>query len=585
MSEKRIVVVGGVAAGASAAAKARRTSEDVEITLLEAGPYMSFANCGLPYYLGGEIAERDSLFVADAELFARRFRVDVRLNTRATRIDRPSRSLTVESADGATEELGYDRLILATGTVALRPPIEGLEAENIFTVRTVPDVDAISSLLEKVRSGEPAAVAAEQAAEAPLRAVVIGGGYIGLETAEQLRRRGLDVTLIELMDQVMPGALDAEIAQPLAEAIESEGVRLVLGDGVSRIEHGEEGSVAVTQSGREFPFELGIQAVGVKPNVELAADAEIELGETGAIRVDAWQRTMDPTIYAAGDNCEYRHLVLDEPVHMPLAGPANKAGRVAGANAALDLAGAGGEDGRRLKFLGVLGTAVVRAGRKVAAVTGVTEAVAKRRGMEHRVTLIPGASHAGYYPGAESMLLKVLWASATGRLLGAQAVGGEGVDKRIDVLATAITAGMCVDDLEQLDLCYAPPFGSAKDPVVMAGFAAANERRGVMPSMTPGELLDELAGGDPPLVVDVRSSREHQAGRLPESFNVPVDELRDRLDDLPSDRPIAMYCGVGYRSYIAQQILRNLGRENVRNVLGGYLTIQQTRKARQRSGE
>ncbi len=556
-----LVVVGGVAAGASAAAKARRTSENIKITLVEAGPYISFANCGLPYYLGGEIADRDKLFVVKPKQFAKRFNIDVRTQTKATAIDRERRTVTLAGG----ETLAYDRLILATGTVAVRPPIEGLDSENIFTCRTVPDVDAI---MQKI-GGE-----AESSS-----AVIIGGGYIGLETAEQFLQRGMKVTVVEMLDQVMGGAFDAEIALPVQKALEAAGAAVLLGDGVAKIVNKDGGSVAITRSGREIPFDVGILSVGVRPNVELAKQAGLQLGETGAIKVDFHQRTSDPAIFAAGDNSETIHKVLSRAVSIPLAGPANKAGRVAGCNAALDLAGAGETDRRRLKMPPVLGTGIVRVCGQTAAVTGLSEGLAKKNALTYETLYMPGASHAGYYPNAESLLLKILYAPDSGRLLGAQAVGGAGVDKRIDVLATAIFAGMSVEDLESLDLAYAPPFSSAKDPVIMAGFAASNTRRGVMPTITPQELFEALNGENPPLVLDVRTPREYEAAHLPEAVNIPVDEIRDRVGEIPADRTIAVHCAAGYRSYVAQQILLNFGRRNVLNITGGFETITQVKES------
>ena len=576
---KRIVIIGGVAAGASAAAKARRTSEEAEIIVIEAGPYMSFANCGLPYYVGGEIPSRDDLFVASPEMFAKRFGIDVRLRTVATAVHRDRKAVTVQKPDGSADEVPYDRLILATGTVGVVPPIEGLQRENVFTVRTVPDVDAITEHLARVGAPGHDAVAAEAASDSPVSAAVIGGGYIGLETAEQLRHRGLKVTVIEMQEQVMPGAVDAEMAWPLQQACQEAGIEVLTGQAVSRIEDRDGCSVAVTSAGREVPFDLGILSVGVRPNVELAAAAGLELGRTGAIAVDAFQRTSDEAIYAAGDNSETPHLVLGEAVNIPLAGPANKAGRAAGANAALDLAGAGDSDTHRLRLAGVLGTGVVRVCGQVAAMTGLSEKLARHHGIDYEVTYMPGSSHAGYYPGATRLLIKLLWSPADGKLLGAQCVGTDGVDKRIDVLATALVAGLAVEDLENLDLCYAPPFGSAKDPVIQAGSAAANTRRGIMPAITPAELFQRLAAGEEIDVIDVRTPREYQAGHLEMARNIPVDELRDRLAEVPESKPVALHCGVGYRSYVAQQILRHHGRGNALNVLGGYGLLRQVQAA------
>ncbi len=563
MSE-RIVIVGGVAAGASAAAKARRMSEDVEIVLFEAGPYISFANCGPPYHVGGEIADRGKLFVVSADQFTKRFNVDVRAETTVAAID-PSRKIVMfQKANGSTDQLTYDRLLLATGAEAIRPPIPGLGAANIFTVRSIPDVDAI---MARLATGEPS------------RAVVIGGGYIGLETAEQLLRRGLAVTVIEMADQLML-ALDPEMAQPLQAALQAEGAEVILSDAVAEIIEDGGQSVAVTRGGRRVSFDIGILSVGVRPNVQLAQQAGVALGETGAIAVDALQRTSDPAIYAAGDNSETRHLVLNRQVNIPLAGPANKAGRAAGANMVLDLQGVADDDPRRLSLAGVLGTAVVRVGGASAACTGLTERALIAEGLDYAVVYLPGPNHASHFPGAQMMALKILFAPDTGRLLGVQAVGGEGVDKRVDVVATAIAGALTIDDLGQLDLCYAPPFGSAKDVAIQAGFAGANTRRGLMPAMTPTELLDELAGPTPPTVLDVRTDAEFAKGHLDGTLHVPVDDIRSRLDEIPADKPLAVHCAAGYRSYLAQRILMNHGRDNVRNVLGGYTMIQRTQAAR-----
>ena len=561
---KRIVIVGGVAAGASAATKARRTSEDVEIVVLEAGPYISFANCGLPYYVGGEIADRDKLLVAKAEPFAKRFNVDIRTSTRAMAID-PARSIVmIQTASGSTDHLPYDRLLLATGATAVRPDVPGADDANIFACHTVPDVDAITAHIDQTGAKT---------------ALVKGGGYIGLEVAEQLLRRGLKVTLIQRPHQVMR-SMDLEMAWPLEKALIDDGAEVILNDVVVEIVDEGGQSVALTQCERRIPFDLAVFGIGVRPNVDLAQSIGLTLGLTGAIQVDRFGRTSNSAIYAAGDNSETHHLVLDRPVNIPLAGPANKAGRAAGANMALDLIGAADDDPRRLSLKGVLGTGIVRVGKTVGGGTGLTETVATREGVDYAVTYMPGPSHAGYYPGAEPMMLKVLFDPDTGRLLGAQAVGGIGVDKRIDVLAVAITAGMTIDDLEQLDLAYAPPFGSAKDVTILAGFAGANTRRDVMPTITPAQLLDELAGDAPPVVVDVRTAKEHAAGHLDAAMHIPVDDLRDRLEELPKGKSLAVHCAGGYRSYLAQRILMNRGFDSVRNVLGGWTMIQRTRAAR-----
>ena len=552
-------------------------NEQIEVVVVEAGPYISFANCGLPYYVGGEIQQRQDLFVVNPQQFAQRFRIDVRPSTRVTSIDREGRTITLCGPDGNATDLPYDRLVLATGTVGITPRIEGLARPDVFTVRTVPDVDAIVAKLDSL--GLPHAQEARESHGSGLRAVIVGGGYIGLETAEQLRRRGLSVTVVEMADQIML-PMDPEMTQPLRKALADAGVEVILRDGLARVEDQDGAGVAITASGRRLPFDVAILAVGVRPNVELAKSAGLALGMTGAVAVDPFQRTSDPNIYAAGDNSEAPHLVLGKPVNIPLAGPANTAGRTAGANAALDLMGADDDDPRRLRFRGVLGTAIVRVCGKSAGSTGLCEKMAVLEKLDYQALYIPGASHAGYYPGAQPLVMKVLFDRSSGRLLGAQAVGAEGVDKRLDVLATAITAGMTIEDLEHLDLCYAPPFGSAKDLQILAGFAGSNIRRGLMPSMTPAELLDALAEGDGLVVLDVRTPREWEQGHLDQALHIPLDDLRGRLDEVPSDKPVAIHCAGGYRSYVAQRILLNSGRSDVRNVLGGFGAIQMVRAAR-----
>ena len=563
---KRLVIVGGVAAGASAAAKARRTSEDIEIVMVEAGPYVSFANCGLPYYLGGEISERDSLFVSNAETFIRRFNIDVRLNTRAESVDLEQKKVQLVAPDGQSESLEYDRLILATGAEAVMPAIKGIQsAEGIFTLKTVPDVDDITDRIGSLGKG------------AELKALVIGGGYIGLETAEQLNTRGCDVTLVELADQVIP-VMDREMTLTATRALVDSGVKLILGEAVIEFRRDDSGvQRAITSGGSEVEFDLCILSVGVRPSVQLAKDAGLAMGDSGAIQVDGYQKTSDSAVYAAGDNSETIHAVLGRPVCIPLAGPANKAGRAAGLNAAYDLMGRSDDDPGRLRLTGVLGTSIVRVSGVSAAVTGLTERQARREGFDCKVTYMAGPDHASYYPGSEPMHLKVVWEKESGRLLGAQCCGGKGVDKRIDIIATAIQGGMGISDLEQLDLCYAPPFGSAKDVAIQAGFAANNSRKGVMPEITAGELFEFLESDDPPVVVDVRSPREYEEGHLAEAVNVPLSQIRERRNEIPTSGRVALYCLGGYRSYVALRILMNHGWDNICNVQGGYEMINMVR--------
>lgn len=564
---QRIIVIGGVAAGASAAAKARRVNEEAEILVVEAGPYISFANCGLPYYIGGEITKRENLLVFGPDLFYGRFGVDVRTGTEAVSISRQARTVTLRGPDGSMSTEHYDRLVLATGAEGIAPPIENLDGPEVFYCRTIPDVDGVMGRLEQLGGPEGK------------RAMIVGGGYIGLECAEQLLQRGMKVTVVELLEQVM-SPLDPEMAWKVQEAFENAGGEVVLGDGVAKIERNGGAAKAVCQSGREVEFDLAIVGVGVRPNVTLAERAGLRLGPTGAISVDPMQRTSDPNIYAAGDNCESLLLATQQVVNIPLAGPANKQGRIAGANAAMDLMGLDDRHRRRLRFKGVLGTAGVRVSGENACATGINEKHAVKHNIPYRVTYLPGNNHAGYYPGAESMLLKILWEPQTGRLLGAQATGGEGVAKRIDVIATAIYAGLTVEDLEQLDLVYAPPFGAAKDVAILAGFAAANALRGESPGLSPVELVESLDEENPPAVLDVRNQREWDRGHLDEAVHIPVDEIRKRMDEIPRNGEIAVHCAGGYRSYVAQRILMQHGFENVRNVYGGYGMIKRAKAAK-----
>lgn len=567
---KRLVIVGGVAAGASAAAKARRSSEEIEIVMFESGPYMSFANCGLPYYVGGEIAERRSLFVANPKNFRRRFRVDVRLETTVTDVGPAAREVTFKTEDGQVDRLSYDRLILGTGTVPFRLPLEGIDASNIFECRTVPDVDAIMASLRELQQplqAQPETESGSTAAKG--QALVIGAGYIGLECAEQFLNRGLEVTVVEALDQIM-GPLDHEMTLPALDALQAAGIRVLLSDLVEGFDHTGDRSQALLKSGKKIEFDLAVVGVGVRPNVELAKSAGLLLGESGAIAVDEHQRTSDPHIFAAGDNCEAVFLPTGGKVNIPLAGPANKQGRVAGQNAALDLLGKEEVDAGRLRLRGVLGTSIVRACGMVAGGTGLTEKAARRLGREVAVAYNFGSSHAGYYPGAQSLFLKLVYAPEDGRLLGAQASGPDGVDKRIDILATAVYGGMTLEDLEQLDLCYAPPFGSAKDVVILTGMVAANTYRGISPSITPATLFEEQKGERPPFLLDVRTAFEFKMGHLQEAVNIPLEILRERLAEIPQDRPLVTQCSMGYRSYMAQQILLQHGFADVRNLSGGF---------------
>lgn len=550
MDCKTVVVVGGVAGGASAAARARRLCERCRIVVFERGPHVSFANCGLPYFVGGEIVEPDDLLVQTPETLKARFNLDVFVRTEVVAIDRAGSRVRVRELDTGREyEQAYDALVLSTGAAPLRPPIPGIDRDGHFVVRNIPDVERIMAWIRDCRG---------------CRAVVVGGGYVGLEMAEQLKRRGgLEVTVVEGQSQVMM-PLDPEMAAWLHAELKSNGVGLKLGSPVAAFEAPAVGetaraSVVVLRNGERLPADTVILGLGVRPEVGLARAAGLELGERGGIRVDEQLRTSDPRIWAVGDAIEVRDWVTGEWGVIPLAGPANRQGRAAADNIL----------GRRTRYDGTLGTAVLRLFGLTAGCTGANERALKRVGIAHEVLHLHPNSHAGYYPGAEPIAMKVLFAPETGRLLGAQAVGRDGVDKRLDVFATAIKAGMTVHDLADLELAYAPPFGSAKDPVNLAGMAAQNVMRGDVRLAQ----WHEVAGLDPAktVLLDVRRAEERAKGSIPGSVHIPLDQLRSRLGELPRDREIVVHCHTGQRSYFASRLLVQSG-FTVRNLTGSWRT-------------
>jgi NADPH-dependent 2,4-dienoyl-CoA reductase/sulfur reductase-like enzyme/rhodanese-related sulfurtransferase len=543
----KIIIVGGVAGGASAAAKARRTNENADITVFEKGPYISFANCGLPYYVGETIHNRESLLLQTPEQFWRRFRVRVHVYHEVLQINRGGKYVRVKNL--LTHEVTlhhFDKLILAPGAGAIVPDIPGIRANNIFTVKTVPDSDAIKHFLNDHRVD---------------RALVIGGGFIGLETAEALQNRGLKVTIVEKAPHILP-PFDPDMARLVTHHLREQGVEIITGDGITGFEQ-QDGlaRIAELDSGHRLPMDLAILSIGVRPELQLAREAELDIGESGGIAVNARQQTSDPDIYAAGDAVETLHLVTRKPARIPLAGPANKQGRVAGANAA------GGD----LQFHGALGTAIVESMGITAGKTGLTEREAGAHGFRYFVSLTHPLDHAGYYPGAETLHIKLVVEQQTGKLLGAQIIGEHGVDKRIDVLATALHAGMHVQDLEQLDLAYAPQFNSAKGPVIMAGFVAANTLRGEVLTITGEELQKKLAANHSLQLLDVRSPEEFREYHLPHARLLPLDELRDHLPELDQNQETVVYCRVGLRGYLAARILSQQGFTKVYNLTGGVL--------------
>ncbi len=540
----KLVIVGGVAGGASAAARARRLSEAAEIVLLERGPDVSFANCGLPYHVGEVIPQRDKLLVTTAVRLRERFRLDVRTRSEVEAIDRHAKTVRVRDLDtGRVYEEGYDKLILAPGAAPVRPPIPGADLPTVFTLRTLGDADRIKALVDGgVR-----------------RAVIVGAGFIGLELAENFVRRGVATTILDRNRQVL-SAFDAEMTTAILAALRERGVEVLLGQTAEAIAPGPEGVTVTLTSGDSRTAQLVVLGVGVRPENPLAVRAGLEVGPRGGVRVNEFLQTTDPDIFAVGDAVETAEFGTGERTQVPLAGPANRQGRIAADNAF----------GRASKYRGTQATAILGFFGHTAAATGQSEKSLKRAGRPYRKVYVHAAHHAGYYPGAEGLSLKVTFDPATGKLLGAQAVGGAGVDKRIDVLAVAIQAGMTVFDLEEMELCNAPQFGSAKDTVNMAGFVAGGLLRGDHPQ-TDWEAVAGLA--DKPLLLDVRTPPEFAAGHIPGAVNIPVDELRGRLAELPKGRPVVAYCQVGQRGYLATRILMQHGFD-VSNLGGGYKTYQ-----------
>ncbi len=540
----RIVIVGGVAGGATAAARARRVNAQAEITILEKGPAVSFANCGLPYHLGGEIEQRSKLLVATAELFWNRFRIAVRTHHEVTNIDRAKQIVSGTTIEGASFELPYDRLILSTGSEPIRPAFFETGSKNVFPLWTLDDMDRILAVLNMAEMNER-----------PIRrATVIGAGFVGLEVVEQLVHRGIAVTLLERGSQVLK-PLDYELAQLIQAELKRNDVKLHLDAAVDKLTYEDSVATAVNLAdGTTLPTDLVIVGVGVRPRTQLAANAGLAIGASGGVRVNEFMQTDDPKIYSVGDMVEYHHGVLDKRIRVPLAAPANRAGRVAGAHAA---------SGQSSPMGSVFGTCIVRVFKLTAGTTGLNEDACRAAGIEHRAATIQAAHHASYFPGAENMTLKIVYRPSDGKLLGAQAVGGAGCDKRIDVVATALHFGGTIDDLTKLDLAYAPPFGSAKDPLHMAAFVAENDRED-RPNLF--EFDEDLEGYQ---VVDVRNAAEIAKLPLAGAVTIPVDELPERWQELDPLRPTVTVCHSGKRAHVAACWLRGHGFANVKNLNGG----------------
>ncbi len=544
---RRILIVGGVAGGASAAARLRRLDEATQIVMFERGDHVSFANCGLPYFIGGAIKDRDALLLATPESFKQRFNIDVRIRNEVVNMDpKEKRVQVVELTTSKTYIEYYDQLILSPGAEPVVPSIPGVDSDSVFTLRNVADMDRISQFISTRN---------------PRKAVVVGAGYIGLEMTEGLRARGLSVELVEMLDQVMPG-LDKEMAWFLHRHLSEHGVTVRLADGVCAFQQAGSSLKIRLSSGGELDCDFAMLTAGVRPEVKLAREAGLEIGEQGGIKVNEYLQTSDPDIYAIGDAVEVRDFVLGDATLIPLAGPANKQGRMAADNLC----------GKKRRYNGTQGTVVLRLFDLTVAMTGASEKAMAKTDIQYEKVYLHPASHAGYYPGAELMHVKLLFRKGDGKILGAQIVGGDGVDKRIDVLAVAIRAGMTVFDLQELELAYAPPYGSAKDPVNIAGYAAAN----ILDGTVKVKHFTELKEDD--FVLDVRTPAEFAKGAIPNARNISVNQLRDKLHELPTDRTIHAYCGVGLRSYIACRILEQNGLD-ARNLSGGYTTYRTMTKA------
>ncbi|BCP62045.1 TPA: FAD-dependent oxidoreductase [Streptococcus suis] len=535
----KIIIVGGVAGGMSAATRLRRLMEDAEIIVFEKGPFVSFANCGLPYYISGEIAEHDSLLLQTPESLRNRFNLDVRPYHEVVNINPDLQTVTVQTPNGEIME-SYDKLILSPGAKPVIPPLKGItEAENLFTLRNVPDLDKIMAKLEQINSG---------------KAVVIGAGFIGLEMAENLALKGLTVTLVEQAPHVLP-TFDLEMARYIETELSEKGVHVMTGQSVTAFH--DKGQILELSNSQTLASDITILSVGVAPDSELASQAGIDLGLRGGILVDQNYQTSQKDIYAVGDAIIVKQEITGQDALISLASPANRQGRqVADVIAGLPR-----------KNRGSIGTAIVKVFDLAAASTGLSERAVQALGYKHAVVHTTGKDHAGYYPGATDIVLKLIFSPTDGKIFGAQAVGKKGIDKRIDVLATAIKAGLTIFDLPELELTYAPPFGSAKDPVNMIGYAAMNIAEGISQNIQWHQLEEELAAGK--ILLDVRNPAELQNGQFMDFLHIPLDQLRDRIDELDPAKEYIVSCHSGLRSYIAERLLKEMG-FTVKNLDGAY---------------
>ncbi len=540
---KKVLIIGGVAGGATAAARARRSDESAEITILERGGYISFANCGLPYYISQEIKSRNNLILQTPESFYARYRILVRLGTEAISIH-PQEKYVIAKPSTGEEKFFYDKLILSQGANPILPSIPNISSENAFTLRDIDDMDRIHNFIDS---------------KFPKTAVVVGGGFIGLEMAEALVERKINVSLVEKYSHVMPIA-DPEFGEAIKRTLVEKGITVLTSD--SPVGYDSALKKIILESGTKIPAEMVLFSIGVRPELELARKSGLEIGKTGGVVVNEFMESSDPNIFVVGDMAEITHRITGDKTRIPLAGPANRQGRIAGANAC----------GERKKYSGSIGSSVVKIFNKVFAMTGLTEKQSQNLSASS-VTVHPN-HHAGYYPGSKQLSLKLTFSNETGRVLGAQAFGEEGVEKRVDVIATAILGGLHIEDLEELDLCYAPPFSSANDPVNMAAFVSSNDRQGFSPTVTVKEFLNSYEKNKLIFVLDVRNPNEFSGGKFPTAVNIPLPDLRKKLSEIPKDKEIYVHCQVGFRGHLAVRILLQSGFQKVFNISGGFKSIE-----------
>lgn len=540
------IIIGGVAGGATAAARIRRADEGAEIVMLERGKYISYANCGLPYYIGGVISDRERLFVQTPESFGKRFNIDVRVENEVVEIQPKEHTVTIRRKDGSQYKETYDKLLLSPGASPVRPPLPGIDSEGIFTLRNVNDTDRIKTYLTTKNVK---------------RAVVVGAGFIGLEMAENLHHAGVDVSVVEMGNQVM-APVDFSIAAHLHQHLTQKGVSLYLEQAVAAFERKGNEIRVILKSGETIVADMVILSIGVRPETTLAKAAGLRIGETGGIWVDEYLQTSEADIYAVGDAIEFPHPITGKPWLNYLANPANRQGRIVADNMV---------EGNKYAYEGAIGTAIAKVFDMTVASTGLAAKRLKQLGMEYAVSVTHSGSHAGYYPDALPLTVKLVFHPKTGKLYGAQSVGYDGVDKRIDQIALLIKQGGTVYDLIRLEHAYAPPFSSAKDPIAIAGYVASNIISGAMPAITWRELL--ATDRSSVMLLDVRTAEEFSFGSLPGAVNIPLDDLRERMQELPKDKEIIVFCAVGLRGYLAQRILRGHGYTAVRNLIGGYKTF------------